>query len=155
MTWHDHKDEREHYNRKLRLKWNSEGWCPRHLEHTMSPSLLHLSLSPFACMFSFSVVKTASSFCSPLSCTIAKSFGLSFGPLFCPRQNHRGNGGDAVVPFNGLGCIGLGNQGSDTVAALWVLCLLGWTGEWPASWPCLDTLFIMLHGKYNTYVLPC
>ena len=37
MTRHHHKDQRERYNRKLRHKWNSEDWCPRHLEHPIIP----------------------------------------------------------------------------------------------------------------------
>ena len=35
MTWHDHKDEWER-DRKWRHKYNSEGWCLRHLEHTVT-----------------------------------------------------------------------------------------------------------------------
>ena len=36
MTHHYHKDERERYNRKLCHKWNSEGLCPRLLEHPIT-----------------------------------------------------------------------------------------------------------------------
>ena len=38
MTSHDHKDQRERYgvlrDRRWRHKYNSEGWRPKHLEHT-------------------------------------------------------------------------------------------------------------------------
>ena len=40
MAWRDIKDEQEHYKcyEKLRHKCNLEGWCPRHLEHTIYAS---------------------------------------------------------------------------------------------------------------------
>ena len=83
---------------------------------------------------------------------------MSFGHLVCcsvTRQNPRGNGGDEVVSVSGLGRMRWFGKSRVCCRTSECCVYLAGLGEGSAIWPRLEMLFIMSHGKYNKYVLPC